>query len=105
MRFDPKWGGPAGSVAFDALVHWTARPEAGIRYFSGTAVYRAAFDLPGGAGAGVSLDLGVVHDLARVRVNGVDCGVVWTAPWRVAFLPACSSRPATNWKSRSRTAG
>ena len=83
-------------MAFDALVDWTARPEAGIRYFSGTAVYRAAFDLPSGAGAaGVSLDLGVVHDLARVRVNGVDCGVVWTAPWRVA-VPSGVLKPFGN---------
>ena len=91
-----QWGGPAGPVAFDALVDWTARPEAGIRYFSGTAVYRAAFDLPNGAGAaGVGLDLGVVHDLARVRVNGVDLGVVWTAPWRVA-VPAAALKPSGN---------
>ena len=95
VRFDPKWGGPPEPAAFDALVDWTARPEAGIRYYSGTAVYRAAFDLPTGAAAGVSLDLGTVHDLARVRVNGVDCGVVWTAPWRVA-APASALRTGSN---------
>jgi hypothetical protein len=31
----------------------------------------------------VYLDLGVVHSLARIRLNGHDLGVVWCAPWRV----------------------
>ena len=29
------------------------------------------------------LDLGVVHEIARVRLNGEDLGTVWCAPWRV----------------------
>jgi hypothetical protein len=29
------------------------------------------------------VDLGVVKNVARVRLNGRDLGVVWTAPWRV----------------------
>ena len=29
------------------------------------------------------LNLGVVHDMARVKLNGKDLGVIWCAPWQV----------------------
>ena len=45
VAFDPKWGGPE-SVTFDKLEDWSKRPEAGIRYYSGTAVYRTTFHWP-----------------------------------------------------------
>jgi hypothetical protein len=95
VSFDPKWGGPAEPADFPALVDWTQRPEAGIRYYSGTATYKTTFDVPGNAMDGLSLDLGVVHDLARVRINGKDLGVAWTAPWKVA-IPADLLKPTGN---------
>ncbi len=85
VAFDPKRGGPASAV-FATLEDWTNRPEEGIRFYSGTATYRKAFDLPEGFAAGpgpVYLDLGTVRDLAEVRLNGKRIGVVWTAPWRI----------------------
>ena len=86
VRFDPAWGGPA-SARFDTLVSWTERPEEGIRFYSGTAVYRTSFDLKEAvpAGARRALDLGDVKDtgIARVRLNGRDLGVVWCPPFRV----------------------
>jgi len=97
VSFDTVWGGPA-RVKFDSLYDWTKSGVDGIRYYSGIAHYRKTFqarDLEKGgaeqpAKVGVRpparrlyLDLGVVKDMARVRLNGVDLGVVWTAPWRV----------------------
>lgn len=95
VTFDPKWGGPKQAVTFDTLTDWTAHSDPGVRYYSGTAVYRTKFnlaDLPGGASF---LDLGTVNHLARVRVNGRDLGVVWCAPWRVE-IPAGLLKPSAN---------
>jgi len=104
VRFDPEWGGPE-SVEFTAgadglLPDWTERAEPGIKYYSGTAVYTTSFDLPTAPAGGKAtgdwfLDLGTVRHLARVKVNGRDLGVVWTAPWGVT-VPRDLVRPRGN---------
>ncbi len=83
VSFDPKWGGPE-SVEFDSLQSWTTRSEPGIKYYSGTAIYRKDFDVPAvPAEASVKLDLGEVRELADVKVNGQSCGIVWAPPFQV----------------------
>ncbi len=82
LSFDPRWGGPE-SVVFDTLQDWTQRSEPGIKYYSGSVLYRQTFDAPGVSGDGLYLDLGTVHDMARVTLNGKDLGIVWCAPWQV----------------------
>lgn len=89
VSFDPKWGGPA-SVVFDSLVDWTKRPESSIQNYSGTAMYRTTLPisfLPSG-NRKLLLDLGEVHEVAEVRLNGIDLGVVWTKPMRVDITRA-----------------
>ncbi|NLE60823.1 MAG: hypothetical protein GX616_20955 [Planctomycetes bacterium] len=96
VKFDPKWGGPE-SIMFDKLVDWTTRPEEGIKYYSGKAVYEKTFDLPESLrqpGKRVYLDLGKLKNVAEVRLNGKDLGVVWTAPWHVEITAAV--RPTGN---------
>lgn len=93
VAFDPKWGGPE-KITFDRLEDWTLRPEPGIKYYSGRAIYRKHFELApevAGTGRRLLLDLGTVSNLAQVRLNGRDLGAVWCAPWRVDISTAVRS--------------
>ncbi len=95
VAFDPKWGGPK-SATFEKLDDWTRRAEPGIKFFSGTAVYAKTFDLPEAQiknrKSKIFLDLGVVHALAEVWLNGKNLGVVWTAPWRMDISSAVKAK-------------
>jgi hypothetical protein len=83
VSFDPKWGGPE-SVVFDVLQDWSTHENPGIKYYSGTAFYGCSFDKPADVdGYRLYLDLGNVKNMARVRLNGKDLGVLWASPWRV----------------------
>ncbi|MCP5517169.1 MAG: discoidin domain-containing protein [Verrucomicrobiales bacterium] len=100
VHFDPDWGGPA-TVGFPQLVDWTTRPEPGIRFYSGTARYERSFDWPAGGAvasghpsAEVWLDLGELRELAEVRLNGRELGILWTPPFRVRLDDAL--RPGPN---------
>ena len=95
VAFDPKWGGPA-HVVFDSLMDWTKRPEDGIKYYSGTAVYHKKFTLAAQSAGGrkLMLDLGDVREEAVVKLNGTDLGVVWTKPAQVDVTRA--ARPGEN---------
>ena len=85
VSFDPKWGGPDSPVVFHALTDWTRHENPGIRYYSGTAVYRKTFDAPPSCpiDSPVTIDLGDLRDVAHVTLNGEDVGVAWTPPYAV----------------------
>ncbi len=94
VGFDPGLGGPAGPVAWASLDDWAARPEEGIRHYSGTAAYRTSLVLPTGARGSLALDLGRVEVMARVKLNGRDLGVRWMAPFR--FELGDAAKPGEN---------
>ena len=93
VAFDPKWGGPE-KIVFGSLDDWSRRPEDGIKYYSGTATYSKTFDSPSAVAGSTAkngrlwLDLGTVKNIAGVRLNGRDLGVVWCDPWRVDISEA-----------------
>jgi hypothetical protein len=89
VSFDPKWGGPA-NVRFDELTDWSKHAEDGIKFYSGTAIYRKTFTLSAlpEKGGQLMLDLGQVREVAEVRLNGHNLGVVWAKPARVNITGA-----------------
>jgi len=89
VSFDPKWGGPE-EIKFEKLQDWTAHEMRGIKYYSGIATYKKSFNINNIEGKNTKyyIDLGVVNDIARVKINGKDIGVVWCAPWRIEISGA-----------------
>ncbi len=82
VSFDPLWGGPE-HIVFEELTLWNTHKEPGIRYYSGTAVYRNTFEISSGQieNKRAYLDLGEMYNLAEVYVNGKTAGVWWQPPF------------------------
>ena len=72
------------------LFDWSKEEDEQIRYYSGTVVYKTTFRWKSKVKEAqqVYLNLGKVCDLATVRVNGIDCGTIWTAPYRADITAA-----------------
>jgi hypothetical protein len=86
LSFPPNWGAP-DSVTLTNLISWTDSADDGVKYFSGTATYQTTFDVPSAdlktGTAKFYLDLGDVRVMARVKLNGQDCGIAWKTPFRM----------------------
>ncbi len=63
------------------LVSWTELPDKLANNYSGSAVYKATFELGKKISGEYLLDLGKVRESARVRVNGKDAGILWSIPF------------------------
>lgn len=93
IEFQPGRGAPE-SARFEGLSDWSNNSDPGIKYFSGTAIYTKTFDLPESAlddGARIELDLGKVHEMAEVVVNGQPEGIAWKPPYSVDITDAAKA--------------
>jgi hypothetical protein len=95
LRFPPKLGAPE-SVTLAELISWTKHDDPGVKYFSGTATYVKRIDVPQALlqkGSVLMLDLGTVREIAEVKLNGKDRGVLWKPPFRVDITGAAKPGP------------
>ncbi|MEQ7799491.1 glycosyl hydrolase [Pedobacter sp. ASV1-7] len=88
VSFDASYGGPSKPLVFKELQDWSKNADSLVRYYSGTAIYTKDFNYNKGKQQQTFLDLGKIADIASVKVNGVDCGTVWTPPYRVDISKA-----------------
>lgn len=87
VSFNPKFGGPE-NIVFNELQDWTSHEMRGIKYYSGIATYKKTIEIDKLTDKSYYIDLGVVNDMARVKLNGKDIGVIWCAPWRIDISDA-----------------
>ena len=87
VSFTPGWGAPENTT-FNKLIDWSKHSDPGIRYYSGTAVYRKMFRWDKTVGSETRIDLGNVAVIAQVKLNNIDCGTAWTYPYRLNITDA-----------------
>jgi hypothetical protein len=78
------------------LVSWTDSTDAGVKYFSGTAVYTKTIQASATwfhPGQRIWLDLGKVRDIAEVKINGATAGISWAPPYRLDVTEALHPGP------------
>jgi hypothetical protein len=109
VRFAEGWGPPESKI-FPRLISWSDHPDDGIKYFSGIAAYHRQFDLAAGQltpDKRVFLDLGNLHFVAEVYLNGKSLGILWKPPYRLDITEAAEPGPnklvvevANTWSNR-----
>jgi len=88
VNFDTAFGGPLKPVRFDSLISWTDHADTSIRYYSGNARYSTRFTIGKDVGFAADLSFTEIHNLASVKLNGKNCGTVWTKPYLLSVRDA-----------------
>ncbi len=80
-------GGPTLPAAstIERLASWTMLGDDDMKRFSGTAEYSMTFPRPAGTAVAWRLDLGRVHDSARVRLNGRELATLLGPAFRMTI--------------------
>jgi hypothetical protein len=81
----PTIAGAPGKIQIEPLRSWTEFADTGVKYFSGTAVYKKTINAPAHwfqKDAKVILDLGKVMDIARISINEKVLGICWKPPYK-----------------------
>ncbi|MFV0606472.1 MAG: glycosyl hydrolase [Niabella sp.] len=89
VQFDTAFGGPQAVQDFSELISWNEHSDSAIKYYSGTAVYNSSFEMSRKSNMEpVYLEADSVFNIATVFVNGIDCGTIWTRPYRLDISKA-----------------
>jgi hypothetical protein len=71
------------------LKSWTEFQDTFIKYYSGTAIYRNAFEINNNdKPKSVTLQLDSIYNIATIKVNGIDLGTLWVKPYEMDITKA-----------------
>lgn len=84
VKFDSSFGGPVLNQAFKKLSPWNESQNDSIKYYSGTVVYTRTFGLSNlKSNIAYYLSIDSLFNMATIRINGKECGTIWTKPYRL----------------------
>lgn len=88
-KWNLKFNTTGREIEIGELFDWTTSGDNDVKYYSGTVTYTSSFKAPKlPKGARVVLNLDGLYDVATVRVNGKECGIVWTKPYAIDITDA-----------------
>ncbi|MCF8339383.1 MAG: DNA-binding protein [Chitinophagaceae bacterium] len=88
LQFDEKFGGPLMPMIVTTLTSWTKFTDSLAKYYSGTAKYSNTFNWVGMVNKSVTLAIDSIYNMASVKVNGINCGTIWTPPFTIDITQA-----------------
>ena len=81
LLFPPGWGAPE-KIMLDKLISFPEHSDPGVRYFSGTAIYKTTFPtIQIASNRKLFLNLGRVEVIAELWLNGRSLGTLWKPPF------------------------
>ncbi len=89
VKFDKDQVRQGTPIVFDRLKSWTESNDSSVKYYSGTAVYNNTFfndDRSNIHKALIQFDS--ICNIATIKINGIDCGTLWTAPYQLDITKA-----------------
>ena len=84
IKFQPKLESEF-SREFPALTDFSKHEDTAVKYFAGTATYEKHISIDAtalGKNKRMVIDLGELHDIVELEVNGKSVGVLWCPPYR-----------------------
>lgn len=88
LQFNPEFHGPADPIKITTLFDWRTSHEEKIKHYSGTVAYTKTFHWESESKANLWLHFEEINNLAAIRLNGKDLGVIWTFPYRINISDA-----------------
>src|SRR6185436_6759676 len=92
IQFDVKMGGKGDRIRIRELKSWTNFTDTAIKFYSGAAIYSNTFELKNyDVSQSGLLRIDSLYNIATVKINGIECGTLWTAPYELDITKAVKS--------------
>jgi alpha-L-rhamnosidase/Glycosyl hydrolases family 2, sugar binding domain len=89
MTLDKNFDYKETSIVFDSLTSWSVDANIAIKYYSGTAVYTNTFPINSKDNfRRAIIQFDSMSNIATIKVNGIDCGTLWTKPYELDITKA-----------------